>query len=80
MSLINRIQLFLWRQYLPWLQRNGAEKGTPHDYYSVFIQDTTNTRYRYKTLQDDQNTLVLSVLLQETEVINCVKRRIKGNG
>ncbi|MGL4427639.1 MAG: hypothetical protein ACRCT4_01795 [Silvania sp.] len=68
MSLINRIQLFLWRQYLPWLQRNGAEKGTPHDYYSVFIQDTTNTRYRYKTLQDDQNTLVLSVLLQQTEV------------
>ncbi|MNB79701.1 hypothetical protein D3C75_264440 [compost metagenome] len=80
MSLINRIQLFLWRQYLPWLQRNGAEKGPPHDYYSVFIQDTTNTRYRFKTLQADQNTLILSVLLQETEVINCVKRRIKGNG
>lgn len=68
MSLINRIQLFLWRKYLPWLQRNGAEKGTPHDYYSVFIQDTTNTRYRFKTLQGDQNTLILSVLLQQTEV------------
>ncbi|WP_212025513.1 hypothetical protein [Citrobacter portucalensis] len=68
MSLINKIQLFLWRKYLPWLQRNGAEKGTPHDYYSVFIQDTTNTRYRFKTLQGDQHTLVLSVLLQETEV------------
>lgn len=68
MSLINRIQLFLWRKYLPWLQRNGAEKGTPHDYYSVFIQDTTNTRYRFKTLQVDQNTLILSVLLQQTEV------------
>lgn len=68
MGLIDRMQLYLWRKYLPWLQRNGAEKNTPHDYYSVFFQDTTNTRYQFKAIQGDQNSLLLSVLLQNNSV------------
>lgn len=63
---IKRMQIVLWRKYLPWLQRNSAEKGTPHDYFSVFFKDAENNRYRFKAVQNNNNngdsTVVLTPL------------------
>ncbi len=74
MSIIDtdRLQLFLWRKYLPWLQRNSAAKGTPHDYFSVFFKDSDNNRYILKGVQGLDNgqdgKLSLSSLYQSSDV------------
>lgn len=74
MSIIDtdRLQLFLWRKYLPWLRRNSAAKGTPHDYFSVFFKDSDNNRYILKDVHGLDNgqdgTLSLSSLYQSSDV------------
>lgn len=69
---INRLQIVLWRKYLPWLQRNGAQKGTPHDYFSVFFKDAQNNRYILKDTQNLDNPqtgyLSLSLLQQKGDI------------
>lgn len=65
---INRLELFLWRKYLPLLQNNSAAKGNPHDYFSVFLKDAENNRYILKDVQGCDNAqdaaLSLSSLYQ----------------
>ncbi|WP_281081364.1 hypothetical protein [Klebsiella quasivariicola] len=53
---IDKIKRSIWRKYLPWLQRNGAAKDTPYNYYSVFFKDVENNRYRLREVQElDEN-------------------------
>ncbi len=74
MSIIDtdRLQLFFWRKYLPWLQRNSAEKGTPYDYVSIFFKDSDNNRYILKDahglVNGQDGTLSLSSLYQSSDV------------
>ncbi|HDW3276990.1 TPA: hypothetical protein ACOEMQ_003137 [Enterobacter hormaechei subsp. xiangfangensis] len=74
MSIIdtNKLQLFLWRKYLPFLHHNSAAKGTPYDYFSVFLKDSDNNRYILKEIHitdNGQNGYVsLSSLYQTSEI------------
>jgi len=74
MSIIdtNKLQLFLWRKYLPFLHHNSAAKGTPYDYFSVFFKDSDNNRYILKEIHitdNGQNGYVsLSSLYQTIEI------------
>ncbi|MFV7532642.1 hypothetical protein [Enterobacter mori] len=74
MSIIdtNKLQLFLWRKYLPFLHHNSAAKGTPYDYFSVFFKDSDNNRYILKEIHitdNEQNSYVsLSSLYQTSEI------------
>ena len=74
MSIIdtNKLQLFLWRKYLPFLHHNSAAKGTPYDYFSVFFKDSDNNRYILKEIHitdNEQNSYVsLSSLFQTSEI------------
>ncbi|MEB6377845.1 hypothetical protein MXM41_02650 [Leclercia adecarboxylata] len=74
MSLINveKMQISLWRKYLPLLLRHSADKGTPHDYYSVFFKDAENNRYILKAAHTAENgqdgVLSLSSLYQTGDV------------
>lgn len=74
MSIINtnKLQLFLWRKYLPFLHHNSAAKGTPYDYFSVFFKDSDNNRYILKEIHitdNGQNGYVsLSSLYQTSEI------------
>ncbi len=74
MSIIdtNKLQLFLWRKYLPFLHHNSAAKGTPYDYLSVFFKDSDNNRYILKEIHitdNGQNGYVsLSSLYQTIEI------------
>jgi len=74
MSIINpdKIQLFLWRKYLPWLYRHSAAKSTPYDYYSVFFKDADNNRYILKEVHDNDTGqdgyLSLSSLYQNGDI------------
>lgn len=61
---INRMKLFLWRKYLPLLQSNSAAKGTPYDYYSVFLKDAENNRYILQNIQDWDNAQDASLSLK----------------
>lgn len=70
---INRLELFLWRKYLPLLQNNSADKGKPHDYFSVFLKDAENNRYILKDVQGGDNAqdaaLSLSSLYQSGDSV-----------
>ncbi len=70
---INRMKLFLWRKYLPLLQSHSAAKGTPYDYYSVFLKDAENNRYILQNIQDWDNaqdaSLSLSSLYQNGNIV-----------
>ena len=70
---INRMKLFLWRKYLPLLQSHSAAKGTPYDYYSVFLKDVENNRYILQNIQDWDNvqdaSLSLSSLYQNGNIV-----------
>lgn len=74
MSIINtnKLQLFLWCKYLPFLHHNSAAKGTPYDYFSVFFKDSDNNRYILKDIHitdNGQNGYVsLSSLYQTSEI------------
>jgi len=67
------MKLFLWRKYLPLLQSHSAAKGTPYDYYSVFLKDAENNRYILQNIQDWDNaqdaSLSLSSLYQNGNIV-----------
>lgn len=70
---INRLELFLWRKYLPLLQNNSAAKGKPHDYFSVYLKDAENNRYILRDVQGADNaqdaSLSLSSLYQSGDSV-----------
>lgn len=69
---LHKVQVRLWRKFLPELCENGPAKGTPHNYYDVFFKDSKNDHYILKSIsyvaETDPCTALLAPLLAGSEI------------
>lgn len=66
------IKRSVWRKYLTWLSAQGAEKGTPYDYFGVFFKDMKNIRYILHSTElheDDNNDIFILKSLIQNEFV-----------
>jgi len=72
MMILKNLEVRLWQHNLPLLMAKSAMRGTPHDYYDVFVRDAENERYILRAVREEVKpgdaVLVLSPLLKSEAV------------